>query len=503
MTRAVKLSALISSEMLQNEAAQLPDISVNDITSHSGRVAAGGLFLAIQGYGGHGLDHLTEALDARPAAVAWEPTEGYSEPDLPAEIAGICVPDLGNQVAGIADRFFSTPSASLRITGITGTNGKTTTAWLASRALNVLGTRTGYMGTLGYGVSAHLKTSALTTPGVIAVHRRLRELADDGAEALVMEVSSHGLDQGRIDAVRVDTAAFTNLSRDHLDYHGDIESYAAAKAKLFAIDSLGSAVINTGDEYGRRFASMFGAEMNLLTVAMDGTPGATDADIVAARTAAVHGGMVVTLRDRSGTAELHSEMLGAFNAENLLVATGIVVANGYSLEEAATALGQCTPPPGRMQCIRVPHKPLVIVDFAHTPDALTKALQAARDHISDEAPLIVVFGCGGDRDQGKRAEMGRAAAASADFVVLTSDNPRSEDPAAIIDDIRAGIADAGQVRVETDRRLAIRKAIDATDPSGIVLIAGKGSEDYQIIGERTEAFSDVAVASQYMRGLQS
>jgi len=272
---------------------------------------------------------------------------------------------------------------------------------------------------------------------------------------------------------------------------------------LFAFDSLESAVINIGDEQGRRFASMFGAEVNLLTVAMDGTPGATDADIVAELAAARPRGMLIRLRGRHGETELHTQMLGAFNAENLLVAAGIVVANGFPLEAAATALGQCSAPPGRMQCIRVDGQPLVIVDFAHTPDALAKALQAARAHVSGDAPLVVVFGCGGDRDHGKRAEMGKAAAQHADFVVLTSDNPRTEDPLAIIEGIRAGIADANQVRVEPDRRLAIRKAIDATDASGIVLIAGKGSEDYQIIGERKEAFSDVVAASQYMRGLQA
>ena len=499
MTHAVRLS-----DLLAGEDMQVPDVSVSDITSHSGRVAAGGLFLACRGYGGHGLDHLDEALAAAPAAVAWEPAEGYPDPELPAAVAGVCVPGLGDQVGDIADRFFAAPSSELNITGITGTNGKTTTAWLASRALQVLGKRSAYMGTLGYGSGTRLQPTSLTTPGVIAVHRRLRELADDGAELLVMEVSSHGLDQGRVDAVRVRTAAFTNLSRDHLDYHGDIESYAAAKAKLFAIASLEAAVINTGDEYGRRFAeSMSGAEVNLLTVAMDGTPGATTADIVATRAAAGPGGMLLKLRGTRGEAELHSRMLGDFNAENLLVAAGIVVAHGFPLEAAAAALGQCEPPPGRMQCLRIEGQPLVIIDFAHTPDALAKALQAARGHARSEAPLVVVFGCGGDRDQGKRAEMGRAAAEHADFVVLTSDNQRSEDPLAIIDDIRAGIADVNRVRVEADRRLAIRKAIDATDASGIVLIAGKGSEDYQIIGERTEAFSDAVVAAQHMRGLGS
>ncbi|MDP7041390.1 MAG: Mur ligase family protein, partial [Gammaproteobacteria bacterium] len=230
--------------------SEVPDISVTDISANSGLVEAGGLFLACRGFSRHGLEFLDEALDVGVGAVAWEPEEGFAEPQLPAGVAGLCVPQLGDRVGIIADRFFGTPSAELAVTGITGTNGKTTTAWLVTNALLGTGVQAGYMGTLGFGIGQNLESSALTTPGCIAVHRRLRKLADFGATAVAMEVSSHGLDQGRIDGVKLRTAAFTNLSRDHLDYHGSLEAYKAAKARLFEVAGLETAVINIGDPFG-------------------------------------------------------------------------------------------------------------------------------------------------------------------------------------------------------------------------------------------------------------
>jgi len=489
------------SDLFTEFAMQVPDVAVNDITTHSGNVAAGGLFVACRGYAGHGLDHLDEALAAGPAAVAWEPADDCPAPELPKGVAGVRIDGLGEAVGELADRFFASPSAQLRVTGVTGTNGKTTVAWLASRALQILGRQSAYMGTLGYGLGDKLAGTTLTTPGVIAVHRRLQQLVSQGADSLIMEVSSHGLDQGRVDAVRIRTAVFTNLSRDHLDYHGDLKSYAAAKARLFAMDTLESAVINVGDEHGQDFAATVAEGVDIISVALADRPGAEHARMTAKLVTSGAAGMVLELRGDFGRAELHSTMLGAFNAENLLVAAGILIAHGFSLEAAAAALGQCVAPPGRMQAFRVEGRPLVIVDFAHTPDALGQALLAARAHV--EGPVVVVFGCGGDRDQGKRAAMGRVASEHADYVVVTTDNPRSEDPQAIVSDILSGVVNRDSIRVEPDRRIAIRKAIDATDASGLVLIAGKGSEEVQIIGSRAEKFSDAAVATQHMWGLQS
>ncbi len=492
MTAAVKLNELFADAPF---AADLPALAISDITTHSGRVEAGGLFMACQGYGHHGLEFLAEALAARPAAVAWEPSAVHAEPEIPEGVVGIRVEGLGDQVGAIADRFFGEPSAALRVTGITGTNGKTTSAWLAAGALHLLGRKTAYMGTLGYGIGNRLQPSELTTPGVIAVHRRLRAMADAGARLAVMEVSSHALDQGRVDGVRIRTAAFTNLSRDHLDYHPDFDSYGAAKAKLFDIATLESVVINVGDPFGRQLAAAVADSVELLTVTMQ--PDAGDARLRGEILSRGPAGFVLRLSGEFGDADLHAAMWGDFNAENLLVAAGIVLAHGFDLQAAVAALEHCAVPPGRMQLIHTEGLPLAVIDFAHTPDALEKALRSVRAHCAGD--VWVVFGCGGDRDQGKRAAMGAVAGRFADHVVITSDNPRHENPDDIIAAVRAGVPDGVDVRVEADRRSAILQALQAAGAADAVLIAGKGSEEYQLIGDRREAFSDIVVAGAYLR----
>ena len=468
-------------------------LAVTDITSDSRNANAGGLFLACRGVAQHGLEYLDDALAAGVSAVAWEPEEGLQEPNLPTDVVGIVVDGLGVKVGDIADRFFSHPSSQLQVTGITGTNGKTTSAWLTSAALNRLTDKSAYMGTLGYGVVPDLQPSALTTPGVIAVHRRMRELADDGAQSLVMEVSSHALDQGRIDGVNVHTAAFTNLSRDHLDYHGDIESYQAAKARLFDIDTLQTAVINVGDEFGTTLVGGLTSRLQVITVALaDRLEQGRQADLCASYQELKSGGLQIEFSGAYGAASLHSKLWGGFNAENLLVSVGILVSQGYSLDEALTAMDAGPVPPGRMQVINGgDDTPAVIIDFAHTPDALAQALESVRRHTGGR--LLCVFGCGGDRDQGKRAQMGAIADEMADFVVVTSDNPRHEDPLAIIDSIVAGI-EGEDYEVVADRAAAIHRAIQDAGKDDSVLIAGKGSENYQVIGDRVAEFSDLLVA---------
>ena len=485
-------------ELLPMAGTELPAIEIAGITTHSGRVVRGGLFMACRGYGGHGLEHLDEALAAGPAAVAWEPEPDLAAPEFPDGVTGIRVDDLSARVGGIADRFFGEASAAIDVTGVTGTNGKTTVAWLASRAMGVLGRNTAYMGTLGYGIGDQMQVSSLTTPPCIAVHQRLAELRDAGAEALVMEVSSHGLDQGRVDGVRFGCAAFTNLSRDHLDYHGDMESYGRAKRRLFEVDGLRSAVINCGDAFGRELAGSLDG-IDVLTLALDDAD-AGDVRLRGAIAGVGPDGLLLDIDGDFGRTRMHSPLVGRFNAENLLVALGIVLASGFDLDVAAGAFGHCSAPPGRMQVVRVPGRPLAIIDFAHTPDALENALSSARRH--GKRALWLVFGCGGERDQGKRAEMGRVAAANADRIFLTNDNPRHESPQAIVDDILSGVPEGADVSVEPDRRAAIRDALAAAAPDDIVLIAGKGSENYQQIGDRREMFSDVDVASQFLRGLQ-
>jgi len=317
----------------------------------------------------------------------------------------------------------------------------------------------------------------------------------------VMEVSSHGLEQGRVDAVRIRTAAFTNLSRDHLDYHGDMHTYGEIKASLFQLDSLANAVVNTGDVFGAELAGRCRGRVPVITVALAGgehaaAPPALTAEVLATD----RHGLSLRFSGAYGSAHVQSPLWGHFNAENLLVAAGLLLAHGYTLDAAADALATCTAPAGRMQIIGGhAAAPLVIVDFAHTPDALAKAIGVVRQHCAGK--VSVVFGCGGDRDKGKRGEMGSVAVQLADRVIVTDDNPRNEDPQTIVAAIVAGMGTAANVQVVHERAQAIRIAIETAGPDDAVLLAGKGSESYQLIGTQTLPFDDAAVAAAVLEDL--
>jgi UDP-N-acetylmuramoyl-L-alanyl-D-glutamate--2,6-diaminopimelate ligase len=473
----------------------VPPLDVVDIASHSGEVVPGGLFLACAGTRAHGLSFLDDALRHGARAVVWEPTAGVREPTLPGGVVGLSVPGLGHRLGDIANRFFAKPSSGLSIAGITGTNGKTTVAWLLVQALERLGRRAAYMGTLGYGPGTRVRADALTTPGCVTLHRRLRELADAGTAHLAMEVSSHALDQGRVDGVFFRVVAFTNLTRDHLDYHGDIESYGRAKARLLLETGAGTAVINIGDPFGRQLAARLPAGVRLISVTASGS-GAAAPSLQARCLAAAQGGQRIVFDAGGKHAEFVSPLLGAFNVENLAVAAGILLAEGLSLADIAIALAAAQAPPGRMELIRSragPQAPQVIVDFAHTPDALRRVLEALRAHT--RARIWCVFGCGGDRDAGKRAAMGKIARELADRIVITDDNPRFEDPDAIVRAVLEGAGTGPAVEAIRDRAAAIRHAIGSAGHEDIVLIAGKGHESAQIIGAEARPFSDQAVAS--------
>jgi len=485
-----------------------------DITVDSRCAQRGGLFMACAGLRTHGLAHLADTLDAGVAAVAWEPGAAVAEPELPTDVVGIAVPALGTHLGLLADRFFDAPSAALTVTGVTGTNGKSTTAWLAAQALTALGRAAGYMGTLGYGVLAGgegvaLQASSLTTPGCVDVHRRLRHMLDAGAEHVVMEVSSHALDQGRVNGVRFDVAALTNISRDHLDYHGDMDRYAEAKARLFVDTGIRAAVINIGDARGAELAARcidMRDSAEVLTVALVDTdaPDGPDARLIGRLVGAHTDGIGVRFSGDFGTAILDSSLWGRFNAENLVVATGMLLAQGVSLGAAVGALRESAAPAGRMELVRgEPDQPIVVVDYAHTPDALSEAIQATREHVAGQ--VWCVFGCGGDRDRGKRAQMGAVAAEFADHAVITDDNPRDEDPAAIVADIRSGLNSqsnpSSRVEVIRERRDAISHAIRSAGANDAVLIAGKGHEAVQVIGEHARPFSDRDAARTALGGV--
>ncbi len=469
-----------------------PPVDVTDVTTHSAEVVPGGLFLACSGTRGHGLRFLEDALKRGPRAVAWEPQGTPATPQLPAAVCAFPVPGLRQRLGDIANRFFAGPSAEMTIAGITGTNGKTTVAWLLAQALDKLGRRGAYMGTLGYGPVERLRPAELTTPGCITLHRRLRELSDLGARHLALEVSSHALDQGRVDGVRFHVVALTNLSRDHLDYHHDMASYARAKERLFLEAAARHAVINAGDEFGRSLLAKLPASIDVLTVAVDGRHDAAPAMLRARRVTDEGHGQRVAISAGTDSIQFTTPLVGDFNVENLALTAGILLAEGFTLERIGVALPQCSPPPGRMELVSGVPGPQVIVDFAHTPAALRRVLSALRAR--SPRRLWCVFGCGGDRDPGKRRPMGEVVSTLADHVIVTDDNPRSEDPRAIVAAVLAGTGRGSAVEVIHDRAAAIRHAVRSADPADIVLIAGKGHETGQVIGGETRPFCDRTVA---------
>jgi UDP-N-acetylmuramoyl-L-alanyl-D-glutamate--2,6-diaminopimelate ligase len=485
MTAAIRLADLFA-----GIASELPELSVIDITSDSRRVVPGSLFVACRGVTEHGLTYLPQALANGAAGVVWQPELGLSAPLLPTGISGFPVAGLSQHVGMLADRFFAQPSAKLNIAGITGTNGKTTTAWLLAHAIEHLQGGAAYMGTLGYGsLAAPLESSSLTTPGVISVHRRLQEMVVAGAEFVAMEVSSHGLDQGRLDGVRFKTVACTNLTRDHLDYHGNMAAYAKAKQRLFTDFEFETAIVNVANDFGRELAGLLHKDVHLLTVSTDPSDEAMlCAELLATSTDGLH----IRLSGEFGEVEFQSPLWGRFNVENLVVAAGILIASGVCLNDVAAALAVCTAPAGRMEVLGGDSQPLVIVDFAHTPDALEQVLQALREHCAGK--IWCVFGCGGDRDRGKRSEMGAVAARLADHTILTDDNPRDEAPEQIVAEILAGFAAVAKPDVVHDRARAISKAVTSARSSDVVLIAGKGAESYQLEGSVAKPFADRDVA---------
>jgi UDP-N-acetylmuramoyl-L-alanyl-D-glutamate--2,6-diaminopimelate ligase len=472
-----------------------PDVEVTDITTHAQRAQPGGLFLACAGARAHGLEFLDVALRQGVSAVIWEQGDFVKAPQLPEGVSGFSVADLSGQLGVIADRFFQSPSAALTVTGVTGTNGKSTTAFLVAQALGHMHECAGYMGTLGYGLpDGDLTPSSLTTPDCVSVHRRLREMLDAGARHVIAEVSSHALDQGRVSQVHFRVAALTNLTRDHLDYHGSVEEYAEAKAKLFVGSGISVAVINVGDRFGAQLADRLEPETELISVVLvDTDESYPDVRLRGMLTGNPREGLGLQLSGDFGDAFLESSLWGRFNAENLVVATGMLLGLGYPLDQSVDALSLCASPPGRMEVVSTSAgQPAVVIDFAHTPDALGQALRAVRDHC--DGALWCVFGCGGDRDAGKRALMGAAATMLADVCIITDDNPRTEDPAEIVGHILAGAKAGAHLEVVHDRATAIGYAIHAAKPEDVVLVAGKGHEIFQEIDNEKVQFSDAVVA---------
>jgi UDP-N-acetylmuramoyl-L-alanyl-D-glutamate--2,6-diaminopimelate ligase len=411
------------------------------------------------------------------------------------------VEGLSEHAGIIAGRFFGLPSEHLTVAGITGTNGKTTCAWLLAQALGFCRRPAAYIGTLGFGLPGHLTPTVHTTSDAVSVQRQLATLRALGAECVCMEVSSHALDQARVVGVHFNTAAFTNLTRDHLDYHGSMAAYGAAKARLFAWPGLASRVINIDDPFGAALAAAASPAPLIVTTRTAG-PGARPPQaryVRAARATPDTAGLVIGVESSWGAAELAVRLMGEFNVDNVLTVLAVLFAWGIPFADALRALARCRPASGRMEMFGGRGlTPLAIVDYAHTPDALAKALRAARAHCP--GALRVVFGCGGDRDAGKRPLMGAIAAELADDIILTDDNPRTESPAAIVAAIVAGVAARTPLVVEHDRALAIRLGLQRSSAEDVVLIAGKGHEDYQIVGTLRRPFRDQDVVSAELAG---
>jgi UDP-N-acetylmuramoyl-L-alanyl-D-glutamate--2,6-diaminopimelate ligase len=438
---------------------------IDRLSSDSRRCAPGVAFLAYPGEAGDGRAYIGDALARGAAAVLWE-KKGF---DWRTEWRGpnFAVEGLKQQASALAHEFYGRPSERLWVCGVTGTNGKTSCSqWVAA-----LLDKVAIIGTLGAGFPGALSAATNTTPDAVETQFLLKSFLDQGAKAVAMEVSSHGLVQGRVSGVRFSCALFTNLSHDHLDYHGSMANYAAAKARLFEMPALETAVLNLDDALGVELARRLAGRVRTIGYSLSAREVPVDAAIVAGRDV--------------DPASL--PVLGRFNVANALGVLGCLVAKGIPVEEGARLLAKLPSVPGRMQAVG--EEPLVVIDYAHTPDALQNALQALRPVAAARGGrLMVIFGAGGDRDPSKRPLMGGIAARFADRVLITSDNPRSEDPLMIIEQIRKAIRGAHEV--EADRARAIEKAIVESSPSDVVLIAGKGHETYQEIAGRRIHFSD-------------
>lgn len=482
--------------------------TLNQMTLDSRQVQQGDLFVALKGHQVDGRQFITKAIEQGAALVLAEADEGISEPELASEFAKcnlnrtackvISVPNLPKMLSAIANVFYAEPSKKLTLVGITGTNGKTTTAQLFAQWRNLLGGKSAVMGTIGNGLYGQVQEAVNTTGSAIEIQRNLADFVAQGADFCAMEVSSHGLAQYRTEALAFDLAVFTNLSRDHLDYHNTMEEYAAAKFRLFDELSTQQQVINADDEIGKQWLAKLPQ-----AVAVSINPAETLNQtrwLQAKNVSYTLQGAEIEFASSWGNGKLDSRLIGAFNVSNLLTAFAGLLALGYELQKLLETAPLLTGVCGRMECLvseEAPQaNPMVIVDYAHTPDALEKALQAARLHC--DGKLWCVFGCGGDRDTGKRPLMASIAEQYADNVIVTDDNPRTEDPDIIFADIMQGFKKPKNVQKMHIRQYAIEQAISQADSKDVVLIAGKGHEDYQIIGTKKYHFSDQEVAKKFL-----
>lgn len=487
-------------------------ININSLVQDHRKARSGDLFIAHQGYNTHGLLYAQEAVAKGVSVVLWDGDLGFNN-DQRNEILDsisnkvLCLQceDLKHKVGPIASRYYNQPSLSLNTIGVTGTDGKTSVAHFLAQCLDAHDVHCGVLGTLGNGFINDLHPTGLTTVDALQVHKTLAQMQRAGARHVVMEVSSHGLDQGRVNGVAFSTAIFTNMGRDHLDYHGTVDKYAAAKKRLFYTPGLGAAVINLDDEFGRKLAKEVRNHVCVWGYSMQQDVSAykdyADYFVHALDIKPFEKGFHLSVNTPKGAGHFDIPLLGMFNVANALSVLATLLISRFSFEDAIRSLSAIHSVDGRVEIISEDGKPVVVVDYAHTEQGLSAICQLARMHFSGK--VWCVFGCGGDRDRSKRPLMAKVAEKFADRVIVTTDNPRHEDPQDIINEVMTGFESTENVEAVLDRRQAIDIAITNAQPDDVVLLAGKGHETSQIVGNVHIAFDDRRVARELLKARES
>lgn len=487
MTATEQLYSKQLGDLIELADQQFSTIEITGIELDSRKIKPGNLFVALAGIAADGRKFINQAILAGAVAVVVEEDAQWSGSRVRKGIPVIAVTNLAMQLSAIAGQFYGHPSQHIPLIGVTGTNGKTTCTQLIVQLINQLSYSCGVIGTLGVGVDGNLIEGINTTPDAIAIQALLAQWRDQHVPVVAMEVSSHGLEQGRVKALQFDVAMFTNLTRDHLDYHGSMQAYAKSKTLLFQQPGLKKAVINVDDAFGETLAQVVANDVDMILYSSRAQHSTTTKADVWVENVIYHSDYVsADMHTPWGSFPLKSPLLGAFNLTNVLAVIGCIGSLGYPVSALVQAVASISAIAGRMERINSPADITVVIDYAHTPDALEKALVAMRQHTSGK--LWCVFGCGGDRDQGKRPQMGEVVQRFSDHVVVTNDNPRTENAADIINQILGGVDRPSLV--EEDRATAIDFVIANASPGDSVLIAGKGHEDYQVVGKQRIPFSD-------------
>jgi len=506
--KGVSLDYLLEGFIDDALIGQCRGITINALVQDNRKARSGNLFIAHQGYNTHGLLYAQDAVAKGVSVVLWDgDVENRSEilDSISNKVLCIQCPDLKYKVGQIASRFYDQPSLTLNVIGVTGTDGKTSIAHFLAQCLDAHDVHCGVLGTLGNGFINDLHPTGLTTVDALMVQKTLAEIKQAGARHVVMEVSSHGLDQGRVNGVMFSAAVFSNMGKDHLDYHKTVDNYAAAKKRLFYSPGLGAAVINLDDEFGRSLAKevrdhvcVWGYSLqNDVSVYKD----CADYFVNALAIEPFERGCHLSVVTPKGEGSFDIPLLGRFNVSNALAVLATLLVSQFSFEDAVKSLSAVRSVDGRVEIIAEDNKPAVVVDYAHTEQGLTAVCQSMREHFKGR--LWCVFGCGGDRDRSKRPMMAKVAEKYADRIIVTTDNPRHEDPQAIVDEVLSGFSSLEKVEVILDRRQAIDIAISNAQPGDVVLLAGKGHETSQIVGDVHIAFDDRRVAREMLAARES